>query len=139
MAAVYTELFRVSPEAVETLLDPELEIDPATSIWLRGLGDLELVALWESLPSAQSVGTLMSEPLTDVESECVLLKVPEDFLQAILKLTDEQIPEIVVNWQQTDELADWSLEDLTRYFRDIRKLAGDAAAQDELVVQRMVI
>ena len=43
MAAVFTELFRVAPDDLDSLTDPELEPNPDTSIWLRGLGDLELV------------------------------------------------------------------------------------------------
>ncbi len=47
MAAFFTELFRIDPADAESLLDPELERDPDTSLWLRNLGDLELVGLWE--------------------------------------------------------------------------------------------
>jgi hypothetical protein len=136
MAALFTELFRVSPDALDTLLDPELEPDPETSIWLRGLGDLELVGLWETLPNAESDGTLMAEPLSDLEAEFVLLGVPDNFLQCIRSLTDAQIPDVVARWKQMDELASWSPEDLTQYVHDIRRIANDSATNNQLVVQR---
>jgi len=136
MAALFTELYRVSADALDALLDPELEPDPETSIWLRGLGDLELVGLWETMPNAESDGTLLAEPLSDLEGECVLLGVPENFLHCIRSLTDAQVPEVVANWQRMDELADSSREALTQCVNDIRKLATDAAANNQLVVQR---
>ena len=136
MAALFTELYRVSPDALDTLLDPELESDPKFSIWLRGLGDIELVGLWEALPDAESDGTLMADPLSDLETECVLLGVPDNFLRCIRSVTDAQVPDVVAKWQQVDELSDWSPEDLTQYLNDIRRLANDAAANNQLVVQR---
>jgi hypothetical protein len=100
------------------------------------LGDLELVGLWESLPNAESDGTLMADPLSDLEAECVLLGVPDNFLQCIRSLTDAQIPDVVARWQQMDELSNWPPEDLTQYLNDIRELATDAATNNQLVVQR---
>ena len=137
MAALFTEIFRVSPDSLDALLDPELEPEPDTSIWLRGLGDLELVGLWETLPNAASEGTLMAEPLSDIDAECLLLRVPDNFLKCIRSLADAQIPEVVAKWQQMDELANSSAEGLTQYVTDIRRIATDAAANKELVVQRM--
>ena len=92
MATVLTELFRVAPRDLDSLADPELEPKAETSIWLRGLGDLELVALWELLPGAESNGTLMADLLSEPDAEVVLMSVPDNFLQCVRDLPDGDIP-----------------------------------------------
>ena len=136
MAALTTELYRISPEELDNLLDPELEPDSESSIWLRGLGDLELVGLWEVLPGAKSDGTLMAELLSDEEAEVLLLRVPDNFLQCIRDLSPEQIPDVAAKWRQIEEVSDWSADDLIQPIQEIQKLAIDAASRGQLVVQR---
>ena len=136
MTAVFTELFRVAPDDLASLADPELEPNPETSIWLRGLGDLELVGLWELLPNAESDGTLMADLLSEPDAEVVLISIPDNFLQCVRDLPDSETPSVMQRWQSMDELADWSTEELAKSFRALLKLANDAIAASEIIVQK---
>jgi len=136
MAAFFTELFRVDPADVDSLADPELEPNPETSIWLRHIGDLELVGLWELLPGAESDGTLMAEPLTETDAECVVLSIPSNFLQCVRELPESDIPGIIQRWNEMEELSHWTSENLTQLFISLRNLVSDAHAAGQVVVQR---
>lgn len=136
MAAVFTELFRVAAHDLDSLADPELEPNPETSIWLRGLGDVELVGLWELLPGAESDGTLIADLLSGPEAEVLLMSVPDNFLQCVRDLHDVDIPTVAQHWQTMEELADWSPEQLADSLVSLRKLALDAEAAGEIIVQK---
>ena len=136
MAAVFTELFRVPPDDVGSLADPEFEPNAETSIYLRGLGDLELVGLWELLTGAESDGTLMSDLLSEPDAEVVLMSVPDNFLQCVRDLPDGEIATVMQRWQAMDELANWTPEQLADSFGSLRQLAKDAATAGEIIVQK---
>ncbi|PHS03242.1 MAG: hypothetical protein COA78_18715 [Blastopirellula sp.] len=133
MAAFFTELFRVDPADVESLLAPELERNDDTSLWLRNLGDLELVELWESLPNSESDGTLMSDVAAAGES--LVFTLPENFITSIRDLADADIQSIADNWALMDELVSWQVSDLVDVIRRIRGFIRDAGKDNQIVVQ----
>ncbi len=135
MAAFFTELFRIDPSDAESLLDPELERDSESSLWLRNLGDLELVGLWESLPNAQPDGTLMADVLSDPESEKLVFSLPDNFVSSIESVSDDQVDMIVEKWSEMEELSGWELSELAQVVRDVRSLVREARANKQIVVQ----
>jgi len=137
MAAVFTELYRVAPGDLDTLACPEFEPSRETTIWLRGLGDLELVGLWELLPGAESDGTLMADLLSEPDAEVVLMSVPVNFLHCVRDLPDGDIATVMQRWQRMDELADWTPEQLADSFFSLRQLVNDAATAGEIIVQKV--
>ena len=135
MAAFFTELFRVEKSNVESLFDPELERDPATSLWLRHLGDLELVGLWESLPDARSEGTLMADVLADDGGEQLVFSLPDNFIDSIDSISGGDVDAVVGRWAEMEELADSQSSDLAQVVGDIRSLVRNAKANHQIVVQ----
>lgn len=135
MAAFFTELFRIDPDDVHSLLDPELERDDTTSLWLEHLGDLELVGLWESLPGAKPADTLMDELLSDPEAGVLIFTLPDDFLDSIESVRDADIGATAQQWGRMQELSHWKDSDLAQVIRDIRTLVREARASGQMVVQ----
>lgn len=135
MSALYTALHRVAPSEVDSLRNTELESAPETSIWLRGIGDLELVELWELLPGAQSEGTLMADVLDSPDAEIVLIAVPQNFLDCVRNLPESQILSIMEQWHEIDELSGRTHGQLAAAFADLRQLALAAHDAGQLVVQ----
>ena len=133
MAAFFTELFRIDPAEIESLLDPELERNEEDSLWLRNLGDLELVGLWDVLPNAESDGTLMAEMLA--ADAALVIGLPENFVTAMSNLADDQVAHVARQWSQMDEMDSWKVSDLEDIIRRIRKLIHDAQANNQIVVQ----
>jgi len=115
--------------------DPELERDEATSLWLRNLGDLELVGLWESLPGASSTGTLMDDVVSAGDGEAIIFSLPENFLDAITAIEEAAVAKVAAAWSKIDGLAAWNLSDLADVIRNIRRLVREARANDQVVVQ----
>ncbi|QDU98568.1 hypothetical protein [Lignipirellula cremea] len=135
MAAFFTELFRVAPDKVSSLLDPELERDPETSLWLKNIGEMELVGLWESLTNTESDGTMIQDILSDEDADAMLFSLPPEFLEAIAAVTDDKVDSIAEQWQETDEVAHWDQADLAQVIRDIRNLVQAANANNQIVVE----
>ena len=135
MAAFFTELFRIKPDEAETLLNSDLDREAIPSLWVRSMGDLELVGLWESLPNGESEGTLLAEPLSDLDADQIVTKLPDGFAYCISALHDEEVDEVAEQWSKMEELKHWDLPDLIQVVRDIQILVRDAEANGEIVVQ----
>ena len=79
MAAFFTEFVRINRDAVDSLLDPELERSQDTSLWLDHIGDLELVSLWDFLPnSTASDDTLMEDLISPHDGEILVFSTPDE-------------------------------------------------------------
>ena len=133
MTAFFSELFRIEPSELESLLDPDLERTESNSLWLRSLGDLELVGLWESLPHSQAGDSLMGELLA--EDGALILSVPEDFLKALAQLNETHMETVSQKWQQSEEMAHWSIAELTDVLKRLHSFVCQAQASGQIIVQ----
>lgn len=134
MASLFTEFVRVSEEEIPSI--DNFETNQGNSIWLRGLGDLELVGLWEILPGSQADGTLMADMLTEPDTVSVFMSVPNNFLECICNLDDAETPSILDRWRMMGELANCSKDQLGESLATLRDFAREAKAADEVVVQK---
>lgn len=133
MAAFFTEFFRVAPANVESLFDPELERRDDSSLWLRSLGDLELVGLWEVLPNSEPDGTLMGNVVAAGTS--LVFSIPDDFASSIHELTDDNVQSVAQNWARMDGLSSWQVADLAEVICNIRTLVRAAKEDQQIIVQ----
>jgi len=133
MAAFFTELFRVEPANVESLFDPQLERGNDSSLWLRNLGDLELVGLWNALPNSDPDATMLGNVVA--AGPALAFSLPEDFVNSIHELTDDSIQTVAQNWRKMDELASCPVADLAEAICNVRTLVRDARRDQQIVVQ----
>jgi hypothetical protein len=138
MAAFYTLLYIASAEDAEALAIEEDPQDRWPSLWLKHIGDLELVALWDLLtkePSG-SAGTLMEDLLFQASDEGpFVMGVPPEFVAAVAAISDRDAAKVASAWGETDELADWQQKDLERTLNELRQFARQAVASNCPVLQ----
>ena len=136
MAAFFTEFVRINRDAVDSLLDPELERSQDTSLWLDHIGDLELVSLWDFLPnSTASDDTLMEDLISPHDGEILVFSTPDEFVNAIRDLNGDEIMDTAKKWSALDEMSHWELNELAGVIRDLQKFVQDAKTHNQIVVQ----
>jgi hypothetical protein len=138
MAAFYTLLYNAPLEAAEAIAFDEEAQDRWPSVWLKHIGDLELVALWEVIggsPSA-SGGTLMANLVFQGSEEGpFVMSVPPEFITAVASIPDHEASNVAATWGQIEELADWQKEELVSVLNDLRNFAKQALASGQPVLQ----
>jgi hypothetical protein len=140
MAAFYTLFYIAPPEAAEAIAFDEDAIDRWPSVWLRHIGDLELVALWNVIDekSQESEGTLMADLIFQGSDEGpFVMRVPPEFIAAVASIPDDEAPDVATAWSRAAELPDWRWrqEEVTRLLNELRTFAQQALASGQPVLQ----
>jgi len=97
MSAFYTQFFCADEQDFPKILDSG-QRDNFKSLWLDGLGDLELVCLWQALPDSDSGSSVMGAPVTPVDAEEFLLSTPTEFVNSILSVSEDDIQNVAIAW-----------------------------------------
>ena len=138
MAAFYTLLYIADPADAVAVGCEEDAADRWPSLWLRHVGDLELVALWAALgnSASETEGTLMADLLFQASDEGpFVMRVPPAFVAALAAIPAERIPEVASMWGQTEELADWQPAELTTVIEQLREFARRAVTSGKPMLQ----
>jgi len=140
MASFSTLLYIADPDDAETIgLDSDEDAaERWRSLWLRHLGDLELVRLGLIVASAPDElgGTLMAELLYQAGDEGpFVMRVPQDFVASIAKIPDSRIAEVAAAWNQFDELKHWKRQELVETVSNLREFFRAAVASGKSVLQ----
>ena len=77
----------------------------------------------------------MGDLLSDPEAGQLVLSLPDDFLDCIASLREDDVAGTAETWSRMDELTDWEPHQLAQVIRDLRALVGDARAHHQVVVQ----
>lgn len=138
MAAFYTLLYIAEPADAEAVgCDDDVD-DRWPSIWLKHIGDLELVHLWSvvaKLPQERG-RNLMGDLLFQGGDEGpFVMRVPAEFVTAVANLSAEQMPEVAAEWGQIEELADWQPAELANIVSQLREFARRAVMSGKSVLQ----
>ena len=140
MSSFYTLLYIANPEDAEEIgLDESEDAGQRwKSLWLRSIGDLELVALWTIIEPSnpENIGTLMADLLfAGGDDGPFVTKVPDGFIQSVATLPDSRIPEVVNAWNQIDEMTHWDEAALANTISAIRALSQQSLASGQSVLQ----
>ena len=140
MAAFYTLFYIAPPEAAEAIAFDEEAIDRWPSIWLRHVGDLELVALWNVIDekAQESEVTLMADLIFQGSDEGpFVMRVPQQFIAAVASIPDDERRDVVAKWTHDAELPDWRWrqEEVTKLLQELRTFAQQAVASGQPVLQ----
>jgi hypothetical protein len=138
VAAFYTLLYIAAPADAEAVGCDEDAADRWPSVWLKHVGDLELVQLWSAVADLppEPGRTLMGDLLFQGgEDGPFVMRVPERFVAALASLEAERVPAIAAAWGRSEELADWRPEELAGVVGELREFAQRAVASGQAVLQ----
>jgi hypothetical protein len=138
MAAFYTLLYIAAPVDAEAIACDESAADRWPSLWLRHIGDQELVALWGLVakPPEASGETLMADLLFQGSDEGpFVIQMPAAFVSAVAALPAERVSEVAALWGRTTDPVRWRPEDLAGVLGDLWDFAARAVACGKVVVQ----
>jgi hypothetical protein len=110
MAAVDTLLYIAARNEAEAIATAEDADARWPSIWLRHVGDQELVALWGVLSghSPELGTTLMAELLFQgSESGPFVMRVPDEFVSTVAAVQVSAYHHVAEEWQRAAGLPDW--------------------------------
>ena len=122
MAAFYTLLYIADPADAEAVGCAEDAADRWPSVWLKHIGDLELVQLWSAVADLPpKSGTLMDDLVFQGGEEGpFVMRVPPAFVAALARVPEDHVPAIAAAWGRSEELADWQPEDLSGVVGELR-------------------
>lgn len=138
MAAFYTLLYIAEPTDAEEIGCAEDAAERWPSMWLKHIGDTELVQLWALLGDLPvgSERTLMGELLYQGGDEGpFVMRVPAEFVTILSRLPKTRVAEIAAAWRGNEELAHWPLAGLAAVVDELREFAGRAITADQSVLQ----
>lgn len=122
MAAFETLLF-VAPITDSKAIALDVDEDAKhryPSAWLRNIGDEELVDLWDVVDAESNEGTIMGNlGYASPDGEVMVMTVPETFVTALAAIDVQQIAK---EWQSTDLMQAWPLEDVLAVLRELTTL-----------------
>ncbi|MCA9071486.1 MAG: hypothetical protein KDA84_21310 [Planctomycetaceae bacterium] len=129
MAAFYTLLYMANPDEAKAIADSDEPQDQWPNLWLRLVGDLELVELWRVLDeaTADDEGTLMGDLLYQSgDEETFVMETPDSFVTAVAEIPESKLPEIAEAWGRVDELSHWKAHELVETLSELRTFCQKA-------------
>jgi len=138
VAAFDTLLYIADPADAEAVGCDEDAADRWPSVWLKHIGDLELVLLWSAVAdlSPEPGRTLMGDLLFQGgEDGPFVMRVPMPFVVALADLPAERVPAVAATWGGSEELADWRPEELAGVISELREFTQRAKASGQAVLQ----
>jgi len=138
MAAFDTLLF-VAPvtEAEAIALDPnEDAMDRWPSAWLKSIGDLELVELWDVLSEDENEGTLMADlAWSSPDGDVMVMTTPDEFVTAMAELGESDFSRVAAQWHGGELMCHWSKEDIVTILTQLAVLCRKAVTTATPVLQ----
>lgn len=106
---------------------------------LKGIGEMDLSALWDLLRSQSDVEDPEAELLFEEEGEVFVSRIEPAFVGALATVPLDRVASLAAEWQQTEELADWDVVDLEEVIREMVGFAQLAQRGSKVVLQLSVL
>lgn len=138
MAAFYTLLYIADLADAEAVGCDEDAANRWPSLWLRHIGDQELVALWATIADLppEPGRTLMADLLLQGSDEGpFVMRVRPAFVSAVAAVPAERVPEVAAAWGRAEGLADWPPVELAAVVGQLREFAQRAVTSGQSVLQ----
>jgi hypothetical protein len=138
VAAFYTLLYIADPHEAEAIGRDEDTADRCPCLWLRHIGDQELVALWATVADLppEPGRTLMADLLFQGSDEGpFVMRVPPAFVAAVAAIPAERVPEVAAEWGRSELLAHWQPAELAAVVSQLREFSRRAAAAGQSMLQ----
>ena len=138
MAAIYTLLYVADPSDAESVGCDEDADTRWPSVWLKHIGDQELVHLWSVLadlppkPAQTLMGDLLFQGGDDGP---FVMRVPAEFVAALAALPETRVSEVAAAWGRLEELADWPPSELSAVVNELRAFAKRTVDSGQSVLQ----
>ena len=138
MAAFFTLLY-VAPisEAENIAIDVN---ENANERWpnacLNHIGDEELAALWDVLePEEEHVSLIGDLAYTSPDGDLMVMTVPSEFIEAVTELPEEKHEIIAMQWQTSDLMSHWQIEDIMLVLKDLSSICRESVSSDNPILQ----
>jgi hypothetical protein len=140
MAVVHTLFYLAAPEEAEQIALAEEASDRWPSLWLRHVGDQELVALWGVVGrnAPGSGATVMAELLFQGSDEGpFVMRAPDEFVSAAATVQPPSYGRIAEEWCRAAGLPDWRgrPETIISALDDLCSFARRAMVEKKAMIQ----
>lgn len=135
MAAFYTLLYVAPITDAESIAQDADEdaMNRYPSVFLRHIGDEELVALWDVLDAASNEGTLMGDlAYASPDGEVMVMALPKAFVMALAAAALEPLAQ---QWRSAELMQQWAVADVLTILQDISALCKRSMECGQPVLQ----
>ena len=134
----YTDWFLAEEADAEVIASSDDPLDRWPHLSMKGIGMMELTSLWSALdgkdPDGERTtsGTLLYQ---ESEDGPFVSRVVPEFIQALAEVKDADRDRIAAEWQESDELMDWLVSEVTEIPGEIVEFARTSVRERKPVLE----